>query len=309
MFLPKFYQIFAHFTVSNLADSPLVSPTFILYQNEHPSLSNDDELASLPHNPSNGDQPPLQVSSGLDLVGKACDTQLHSQGCAIGSTSHGLLEALPPTENYLVASHHVVESVIQGNFNHYFLSEGYVNCGVDFNDDFNIGQYDLYNRTIPEETAFLSFQLNSPGLIVDNAPHTSAFDVGPAHNTPSHSEYSNQSIPSMHVPVSDQQPGLMQNTNDSFLARQIPDTANVPLQPQQKARVACRMLGCVQTFRRDPDRNRHELAYHGINQTFNLHVCPVAGCPKSQGRGYTRKDKLTEHLWRKHGNLGYAKRV
>jgi hypothetical protein len=279
-----------------------------LYQNEHPNLSNDDELPSLPHNPSNGDQSPLLVSSGLHLVGKACDSQLHSRGCGIGSTSHGLLEALPPSGNYPVASHHVGESMIQGNVNSYIFSEGYANCGVDFNGDFNTGQYDLYNRTIPEETAFLSFQPNSPGLIVDNAPHTSAFGFYPTR-TPSHSESSNQSYPGVHIAVPDQQPGLVQNTNDSFLARQIPDTANVPLQPQQKARVACRMVGCVQTFRRDPDRNRHELAYHGINQTFNLHVCPVVGCPKSQGRGYTRKDKLTEHLWRKHGNLGYAKRV
>jgi hypothetical protein len=33
------------------------------------------------------------------------------------------------------------------------------------------------------------------------------------------------------------------------------------------------------------------------------------GCNKSEGVGYTRKDKLTEHLWKKHGNLGYVKRT
>jgi len=61
------------------------------------------------------------------------------------------------------------------------------------------------------------------------------------------------------------------------------------------------------TFKRDSDRIRHEAAIHGINQ--GLYLCPVNGCSKSQGIGYTRKDKLTEHLWKKHGNLGFVKRT
>jgi hypothetical protein len=71
--------------------------------------------------------------------------------------------------------------------------------------------------------------------------------------------------------------------------------------------IPCNQFGCFVTFRRDPDRVRHEAAVHGINQA--LHLCPVFGCNKSQGRGYTRKDKLTEHMWKKHGNLGYVKRT
>jgi hypothetical protein len=71
--------------------------------------------------------------------------------------------------------------------------------------------------------------------------------------------------------------------------------------------IPCNQFGCLVTFKRDPDRARH-----GINQT--LHLRPVFGCNKSQGRGYTRKDKLTEHMWKKHmwkkhGNLGYVKRT
>jgi len=71
--------------------------------------------------------------------------------------------------------------------------------------------------------------------------------------------------------------------------------------------IPCTQLGCFVTFKRDSDRIRHEAAIHGINQ--GLYLCPVNGCSKSQGIGYTRKDKLTEHLWKKHGNLGFVKRT
>jgi hypothetical protein len=78
---------------------------------------------------------------------------------------------------------------------------------------------------------------------------------------------------------------------------------------QAPVSIQCTVLGCSATFKREPDRVRHEAAVHGINQLLQLYLCPVNGCPKSQGSGYTRKDKLTEHLWKKHGNLGYVKRV
>lgn len=69
----------------------------------------------------------------------------------------------------------------------------------------------------------------------------------------------------------------------------------------------CTQPGCQSSFRRDGDRIRHEASKHGVNGT--LHVCQVAGCPKSQGVGYKRKDKLTEHMWKKHADLGFVKRV
>ncbi|KAF8847875.1 hypothetical protein BDZ45DRAFT_698829 [Acephala macrosclerotiorum] len=72
------------------------------------------------------------------------------------------------------------------------------------------------------------------------------------------------------------------------------------------ASFACN-AGCQATFRRDSDRIRHESSVHGINAV--LHFCHVQGCPKSNGAGYKRKDKLTEHLWKKHANLGFVKRV
>ena len=71
--------------------------------------------------------------------------------------------------------------------------------------------------------------------------------------------------------------------------------------------IPCHQFGCFATFKRDPDRIRHEAAVHGINKA--TYLCHVVGYNKSQGVGYTRKDKLTEHLWKKHGNLGYVKRT
>jgi hypothetical protein len=74
-------------------------------------------------------------------------------------------------------------------------------------------------------------------------------------------------------------------------------------------RIPCRILGCSVAFNRDGDRIRHEASVHGLNQVFQLYLCPIAECPKSWGAGYTRKDKLTEHMWKKHGDLGFVKRV
>jgi hypothetical protein len=68
---------------------------------------------------------------------------------------------------------------------------------------------------------------------------------------------------------------------------------------------SCTQLGCPAIFKRPYERSRHEATAHGINQT--VHLCPVLGCPKSQGTGYSRADKVKEHLWKKHANLGYTK--
>ncbi|PMD12829.1 hypothetical protein NA56DRAFT_452885 [Hyaloscypha hepaticicola] len=67
-------------------------------------------------------------------------------------------------------------------------------------------------------------------------------------------------------------------------------------------RFQCTM--CTRAFKRDFERTRHEASVHGINR--RLHLCSVPGCPKSHGTGFSRTDKVTEHLWRKHANLGYT---
>lgn len=70
------------------------------------------------------------------------------------------------------------------------------------------------------------------------------------------------------------------------------------------ARFSCTY--CMQTFARDQDRIRHEDSKH-LNP--GAHVCPIVGCPKNLGQGFSRADKLTEHMWKKHAALGYTKRV
>jgi hypothetical protein len=75
--------------------------------------------------------------------------------------------------------------------------------------------------------------------------------------------------------------------------------------PQWPSVFLCNYPTCSQTFKRDADRSRHEQSVHF--KSPGLHLCPVAGCPKSYGKGYSRPDKVTEHLWRKHANLGFTK--
>jgi hypothetical protein len=70
-------------------------------------------------------------------------------------------------------------------------------------------------------------------------------------------------------------------------------------------RFLCKVLGCESTFTRLGDRNRHVESMH--NKA--LHFCLVPGCEKNLrrgGKGYTRKDKLQEHMQKKHAGLAMA---
>jgi uncharacterized C2H2 Zn-finger protein len=80
----------------------------------------------------------------------------------------------------------------------------------------------------------------------------------------------------------------------------------VPATAPTRRVIRCSIPWCPITFKRKHEQVRHESSVHGINQ--GIHRCQVVGCP-TQGRGFSRKDKLTEHMWKKHGNLGYAKRA
>ncbi|KAL2075191.1 hypothetical protein VTL71DRAFT_133 [Oculimacula yallundae] len=67
----------------------------------------------------------------------------------------------------------------------------------------------------------------------------------------------------------------------------------------------CSFPGCFKSFKRVSCRKRHEDTVHlGIPGT---NLCPIRGCIKSQGGGWKRADKVTQHLWEKHANLGYTK--
>jgi hypothetical protein len=87
-----------------------------------------------------------------------------------------------------------------------------------------------------------------------------------------------------------------QASNPPYAANAVPQWPDVFL---------CNYPTCRQTFKRDADRSRHEQSVHF--KSPGLHLCPIAGCPKSYGKGYSRLDKVTEHLWRKHANLGFTK--
>ncbi|KAH9205119.1 hypothetical protein DL95DRAFT_451388 [Leptodontidium sp. 2 PMI_412] len=79
-----------------------------------------------------------------------------------------------------------------------------------------------------------------------------------------------------------------------------------PVPAAQQQPPSCYICPDQPTFTRHSDLVRHQVSVHGINQS--LHLCPVLGCPKGQGRSYSRADKLTEHMWKKHADLGYVKR-
>jgi hypothetical protein len=63
-------------------------------------------------------------------------------------------------------------------------------------------------------------------------------------------------------------------------------------------RYLCNVPGCPLTFTRKADRDRHVQSWH---YCATLYFCPVPGCKKSLGKPYSRKDKLQEHMRKKHG--------
>jgi hypothetical protein len=75
----------------------------------------------------------------------------------------------------------------------------------------------------------------------------------------------------------------------------------------------CVALGCGRTFirfdkLRDHQRVRHtNLPASVQRREFIEHRCTIKDCPKNKIGGYSRKDKLVEHTWRKHAELGYKR--
>ncbi|PMD27001.1 hypothetical protein NA56DRAFT_640801 [Hyaloscypha hepaticicola] len=157
--------------------------------------------------------------------------------------------------------------------------------------------------TIPNQTQVQGPQTLLTGFNIYSNPDTGfeeSASVGPA------------SQPYEHIPgpsVNGGHPSGSYNLFGAWSPASQSMQAPPAIATQAPVQIQCTALGCSATFKREPDRLRHEAAVHGINQLLQLYLCPVIDCSKSQGSGYTRKDKLTEHLWKKHGNLGYAKRV
>ncbi|KAH8686119.1 hypothetical protein BGZ60DRAFT_396917 [Tricladium varicosporioides] len=129
----------------------------------------------------------------------------------------------------------------------------------------------------------MSMQHVNPG----SAHLNGAFDVpklGSNFVCSNHDQLTNATIPTALVPVPTRAP------------------AATPTRPMHLHR--CNFLTCTRRFKRPSDLARHQYTVH-----FNIqrHLCPIVDCPKAGGKGYSRADKVTEHLWRKHGGLGYIK--
>ena len=85
----------------------------------------------------------------------------------------------------------------------------------------------------------------------------------------------------------------------------VPVLASTPALAPSNGYFIC--TNCDKTFKRHSDCIRHENSIHA--NRFGAHLCPIAGCVKARGKGFSRSDKVTEHLWKCHGNLGFLKRA
>jgi hypothetical protein len=169
--------------------------------------------------------------------------------------------------------------------------------------DSSINNDTAFTCTVPNRTKVQGPQTLLTGFGIYSNPDTDFGESAPVGHAIQRYE---------HIPGPD---ANGEHTSDSYtpFGGWSPATQSMQAPPaiatQAPVPIQCTALSCSAIFKREPDRLRHEAAVHGINQLLQLYLCPVNGCPKSQGSGYTRKDKLTEHLWKKHGNLGYVKRV
>jgi hypothetical protein len=95
--------------------------------------------------------------------------------------------------------------------------------------------------------------------------------------------------------------------NTSFLDKgQASAAVSRPTSPIQLAAIIpCNYPTSNKMFTRGAYRTRHEQSVHFKNS--GLHLCHISGCQKHYGKGYSRPDKVTKHLCKKHVNLGFTK--
>ncbi|KAN0098768.1 hypothetical protein V8E51_014431 [Hyaloscypha variabilis] len=167
------------------------------------------------------------------------------------------------------------------------------------------------NAVYPSQTysdaTFADFNVTGSMLWDPNV--SSSMFSGPAlpAQTFSGPELSASALPVQNFSADQYQPAAYQNMHfpaQDLHSSLMPDDTVLPATPPT---LQCTQPSCLEAFSRDADRIRHEAAIHGTNH--GLHLCPIIGCVKAQGRGYSRADKVTEHLWKKHADLGYVKRV
>jgi len=107
------------------------------------------------------------------------------------------------------------------------------------------------------------------------------------------------------LPVS----SLLANFSSLPLAQQG-GTCHTPLNIAKKSvpvsplRYAYTCSPCAKSYTSHRDICRHYSEFHGLGKQY---YCPVAGCLRSSVHGFIRPDNLKDHLWKRHGNLGYSK--
>lgn len=83
------------------------------------------------------------------------------------------------------------------------------------------------------------------------------------------------------------------------------ESPNRPNQKQSIPRHRCPQTTCSLVFGRKSELERHFRTVHCGRFSY---ACNVNGCENNKGRGYSRVDKLREHLWRRHADLGFSRR-
>lgn len=74
-------------------------------------------------------------------------------------------------------------------------------------------------------------------------------------------------------------------------------TAAPAARPVTNGRLPCTHIGCTQSFQHQHDLTRHMKGHKTGAKDFN---CPFRDCPRQGVNGFTRKDKLMDHLKGKH---------
>ena len=93
--------------------------------------------------------------------------------------------------------------------------------------------------------------------------------------------------------------GSVVSHDGSVVSNDGPAVSHDRITRQSSIRYVCLEANCDRTFSRPSDLDRHLKSRHYL-PTFN---CPVDDCDRKGGKGFSRKDKLRDHLRQKHRNI------